>query len=365
MTLISRRQWQRLLLLALSLLLNACSTLAWYRQAAVGQLDLLSRREDLDQVIKHSSPPLSDQLRYLRAARDYASQHLALPDNGSYRSYAELQRDAAVWTLVVTPELSLQPMQWCYPLIGCQAYRGYFTEYKAVQQAHRWSLQGYDSLVLPTPAYSTLGWFDDPLLNTMLTDDWAQTAGLIFHELAHQVVYVDDDTVFNESFATWVEREGTRQWLLHRAQAEEMTQWRQNQQLQSSYFSLMNDTRAQLAALYRQPQPPAELRLGKQRLLQQLREQLAAVGLRSPEPLNNAQFAMLAVYEDGVRRFAELFQCHNGDWQQFYAAVEQRARWPSERRRQWLRENVDTAGEVCHLTRAPGQMTTSAGADYQ
>lgn len=333
--------------------------MAWYVQAARGQWDILSRRQPLEAVIAdpETRPGLVEQLSYLSQARDFASQQLALPDNDSYRSFAALEREAAVWTLVVTPALSLEPHQWCYPLVGCQSYRGYFNPNSAQAAAADWRQQGYDSLVLATPAYSTLGWFDDPILDTMLRRHDEETAGAIFHELAHQLVFVKGDTGFNESYASWVERGGVADWLNWRESQgwdtkdiasawENRTQWRQN------YYYMLQMTRDELARLYRSELAADQQQQQKQQLLEELRQRLTQAGLPVPEPLNNAQLAIIATYEDGVGRFARLFQCHNNEWPSFHAAVRTIAAWPAPRRSDWLAGVIDTPPELCQLTRA-------------
>jgi predicted aminopeptidase len=354
-----RGLWQRrvvhiVLLLGLLYLLGACSSINWYGQAARGQWDILQRREDIGELLSNPATPeeLAQQLRYLQAARQFASAQLHLPDNGSYRDYADLQRDAAVWTLVVTPELSLEPKQWCYPLVGCQSYRGYFKAHKAIQMAHRYDLQGYDALVLDTPAYSTLGWFDDPILNTMLGPYLEETAGTIFHELAHQVLYVAGDTGFNEAYATWVGRAGTRAWLENLEDDESLLAWEKRTEWRQNYYYMLQTARDELARAYNDNHDAAHKRQAKTQLFQQLRERLEAQQMPVPDPLNNAQLAIVATYEDGVKRFAKLFQCHNMDWKRFHAAAQVIAEWPAAQRQQWLQGTIDTPPEVCHLTRA-------------
>lgn len=343
-----------LFLILVLLLLGACSSINWYGQAARGQWDILQRREAIATLLEKDDldPELRAQLSYLQEARQFASTHLQLPDNGSYRDYADLEREAAVWTLIVTPELSLEPKQWCYPLVGCQSYRGYFKEHKAIQLAHRYHLQGYDSLVLDTPAYSTLGWFDDPILNTMLGHYREETAGTIFHELAHQVLYVSGDTSFNEAYATWVGRAGTRAWLRFKEDAESLLAWEKRTEWRQNYYYMLQTARDELAEAYAQNHDTPTKRRAKTQLLEQLQQRLEAQQMPVPDPLNNAQLAIVATYEDGVKRFAKLFQCHNMDWKRFHAAAQVIAEWPAAQRQQWLQGTIDTPPEVCHLTRA-------------
>lgn len=342
------------LIYCLPLLLNGCSSLAWYRQAALGQLDILQRREPIAEVIEDPATPaeLAQQLRYLQQARQFAIDYLKLPNNGSYQDFAALNRDAAVWTLIVTPSLSLSAKQWCYPLVGCQSYRGYFKEHKAIQAAHRWELQGYDALVLNTPAYSTLGWFDDPILDTMLQQHDEDTAGVIFHELAHQVLYVKGDTAFNEAYASFVERAGTRLWLQMNHEPSRLNDWEKRTLWRQNYYYMLQTARDELAQLYGGQTSMEYRQQMKQAILQTLRQNLIAQQMPVPDPLNNARLAIVATYEQGVERFQELFECHNSHWESFHHAVAILGDWPAERRHDWLEGKIDTHSEVCHLTRA-------------
>lgn len=351
-----------LVIVACIALLSGCNTLYWYGQATVGQMDLLLRRDDIDDVLNnpHTSAELAQQLRYIQDARDYASQALLLPDNGSYRCYADLEREAAIWTVIATTAFSLDPKPWCYPLVGCQGYRGYFKESAAHRLARRLEDRGHDAVVLATPAYSTLGWFDDPVLNTMLNSPLPELAGTIFHELAHQQIYLAGETDLNESFATWVERAATEQWLRSRGDDQALQQWRQRQHRRHQYNTLLMAASNDLRRLYTvgnpaQEESPPDLKQLQQRKWQrfeQLEAELLANNFSPPEPLNNAQLAIISTYEEGVQRFAALFQCNNNDWTNFYRAVEQLGQWPRERRQRWLAGNIDTPPEVCHLTRA-------------
>lgn len=203
--------------LAALTLLSGCSSVNYYSQLASGQLHLLKAREPIDRVINDPQRPatLRQQLAHAQAARTFASQHLLLPDNASYRLYADLKRPYVVWNVFATPEFSLDPITHCFPIAGCVAYRGYYSLAGARGEAALQREQHRDVFVSGVEAYSTLGWFDDPILNTMLNWGDERLASVIFHELAHQRVYVKDDTEFNESFANFVEQEGTRQWRAH------------------------------------------------------------------------------------------------------------------------------------------------------
>jgi predicted aminopeptidase len=178
---------------------SACSSLDYYKQALSGQMEVVSKREPLDEVVQSpdTPEPLRARLRTIQRMRDFASSELALPNNGSYRSYADLGRPFVVWNVFASPELSLEPMEWCYPFVGCLSYRGYFERDEAVQLAAELDGQGMEAWVGGVPAYSTLGWFDDPLLNTFVAWPEGRLAELIFHELAHQRLYLGGETEFN------------------------------------------------------------------------------------------------------------------------------------------------------------------------
>ena len=184
-------------------------------QSAQGQLSLLSKRRPISRVIDEASTPpaLRSQLQAVAAIRDFASRELGLPDNGSYRSYADVGRRFVVWNVVAAPDFSVDARQWCYPIIGCVAYRGYFVESRARRYAARLRREGLDIMVGGVAAYSTLGHFNDPVLNTMMGWNDVELASIIFHELTHQMLYVPNDSSFNEALATTVEEEGVRRWL--------------------------------------------------------------------------------------------------------------------------------------------------------
>ncbi len=201
--------------LALALFGAGCSTVDYYAQSIQGHLAVMEAARPIPEVIAdpQAPPPLKQRLERAQQIRRYASAELALPDNRSYTQYADLKRPYVVWNVFATPELSMTLKQWCYPIVGCAGYRGYFERDAAEQAAGELRAGGYEVHVSGVPAYSTLGWLPDPLLNTFIGGTEGQLAGLVFHELAHQVVFVGGDTTFNESFATAVEREGVRRWL--------------------------------------------------------------------------------------------------------------------------------------------------------
>ena len=329
------------------LLLNGCSSVSYYSQLASGQLQLLRAREPVAKVIADPSrdAKLRTHLRQSQKARNFASEHLHLPDNQSYRLYADIGRPYVVWNVFATPEFSLKPQNHCFPIAGCVAYRGYYSQSAARGEAAIQRLQGMDVSIGGVEAYSTLGWFNDPILNSMMGWGDERLATLIFHELAHQRVYVKDDTEFNESFATFVEQEGTRQWRAFRSlPPDDNKQARHRDQ----FIQLVLNTRTQLEALYALPLPPEQMRQRKVAAFEQLRAEYRQ--LRDDQwagdkrydawinaPLNNARLLPFGLYDQWVPAFAALFKQQGGDWVRFYAQVEKLGALPVEQRKAVLK----------------------------
>ena len=313
-------------------LLSGCSSVSYYGQLASGQWQLLQAREPVAKVIADPSRPqrLREQLRQSQKARTFASEHLHLPDNQSYRLYADIGRPYVVWNLFATEEFSLAPQNHCFPIAGCVAYRGYYRQGAARGAAALLRQQGLDVSIGGVEAYSTLGWFNDPIMSSMIGWGDERLATLIFHELAHQRFYVKDDTAFNESFATFVEQEGTRQWRAARRLAPlSDTTLKQREQ----FIHLILDTRERLAHLYAQPLAAEAMRRAKAAEFERLRTQYRQ--LRDSQwdgdqrydawinqPMNNARLLPFGLYDQWVPAFAALFAQEGGDWLKFYAAVE-------------------------------------------
>lgn len=314
------------------LLLNGCSSVSYYSQLAGGQLQLLRAREPVAKVVADSSrdAKLRTHLTQSQKARDFASEQLHLPDNQSYRLYADIGRPYVVWNVFATPEFSLTPQNHCFPIAGCVAYRGYYSQSAARGEAALQRLQGMDVAIGGVEAYSTLGWFNDPILNSMMGWGDERLATLIFHELAHQRFYVKDDTEFNESFATFVEQEGTRQWRAFRGlPADTDSRLKQRDQ----FIELVLETRSRLEALYAQPLPAEQMRERKAAQFERFRRDYRV--MRDSQwagdkrydawvnmPLNNARLLPFGLYDQWVPAFAALFRQVGGDWVRFYAEVE-------------------------------------------
>lgn len=347
-----------LLVLLCGLLLGGCETLSYYGHVSQGHLRVLHARQPVQQLIDdpHTDPSLRERLAASQRARDFASAQLKLPDNQSYRRYADLQRPYVVWNVFATPELSLKPIEHCFLIAGCVAYRGYYQPERAAQMAAKLKAEGNDTYVAGIEAYSTLGWFDDPLLNTLWRRTDEQVAGLIFHELAHQQVYVPHDTVFNESFASFVEQEGVRQWR----EAQGLPRCSPNDGRQRQFLALVLASRARLATLYASDLSDAEKRQGKAEEIARLRAEYAA--LRDgpwqgdarydrwfAQPLNNAVLLPFGLYDQWVPAFAAWYQAV-GDWPLFYQQVAQVATWPNLEREayltRWLAANRSASTSV-------------------
>lgn len=372
----------------LVLVLSGCSTLGYYYQSARGQLDLMAKAQDIDTLLADDATPapLKSRLRRAQAMRRFASERLALPDNDSYRRFARLERDYVVWNVFAAPELSVEPQQWCFPIVGCVAYRGYFDEADARRQARRLHKQGLDTFVAGVPAYSTLGWFDDPLPSSVIDYPETRLAALIFHELAHQVAYAKDDTVFNESFATSVEIEGVERWLVHRGRAQDIAAYRLRRRRDARVVALILAYRQQLARAYQSDRDEHWKRARKTAIIKALRRRYHELvagwdGYQGyarwfGQELNNAHFAVIAAYHDKLGAFQRLLACHDGDLALFYQAVAALADAAPAARDRALRvlesESAEPAPstdthqpEVCHdhfHTAAKGAGTARLGA---
>ena len=300
-------------------MLAGCETLAYYAQAVSGQVSLLSSTRTVSALLadKTTPPALRERLERARAIRDYASRELKLPDNGSYRSYADIGRPYAVWNVVAAPEFALEPLQSCFPVAGCVSYRGFFAQADAERHAAELRVGGYDVYVYGVAAYSTLGRFDDPLLSSFIRLPDAELARLLFHELAHQVAYVKDDSTFNESFAVTVEREGVRRWLL--ASGRGLADWLADEERRRLLVAEIQQARARLAQLYRSGIAVEAMRERKRRELEELKQKLSA-RFKDVAP-NNAFLASFATYTELVNEFEYILKENGGDLERFYAQV--------------------------------------------
>lgn len=330
-------------------LLGGCAQLGYLGQAVGGHLKLSQAARPVDQWLSQPDldPVLRERLQLSQRLRDYAVTALALPDNASYRRYADLGRPAAVWNVVAAPPFSLQLKTWCYPLMGCAGYRGYFDHEAARALAAQLQAEGWEVQVYPVPAYSTLGfgnWLGgDPLLNTFIRDGEGELAGLIFHELAHQQAYAADDTEFNESYATAVERMGARRWLAEHGSAEAAVAYERQRRRRDEFLALALRGRERLAAAYAQDLTPAAREDAKREARAAIQSDYRAwrdgpwQGWAGYDGwfarANNASFGVLAAYHGLVPAFERLFVAQGSDWAKFHAEVKRLAALPKARRR--------------------------------
>lgn len=340
------------------LLVSGCSNVGYYWQSVSGQMEIWRRERPIGEVLADPATPaaLRGKLARVLELREFASRELALPDNASYRGYADLARRYVAWTAMAAPEFSVQPVQWCFPFAGCVSYRGYFAREEAERFAAGLAAQGYDVHVGGVPAYSTLGWFADPVLNTFIDYSDAEIARLVFHELAHQVAYARDDTLFNESFAVAVEREGVRRWLARAGDPAQRERFERTQRVRAEFSALIERYRRRLDALYRTGLAPEEMRSRKRAVLADLETEYR--GLKSgwggfagydrwfvSRP-NNAQIAAVAIYTQQVPAFEALLEREGGDLQRFYAVVKTLAGLPRAERDAELAALVPARGAV-------------------
>ena len=341
--------------------LTGCADLGYYWQSVNGHLTLLNAARPVDDWLgdAQTPAPLKNRLLLAQRIRHFAVRELKLPDNPSYQRYADLHRSAVVWNVVAAPEYSLTLKTWCFPVAGCVGYRGYFSEPEARAEAQQLKGQGFEVYVHGVPAYSTLGWMNwaggDPLLSTFIGYPEGELARLVFHELAHQVAYAPGDTVFNESFATAVERLGVQRWLDARASrsSDETSQsYARFDRRRQQFRALALGTRRELARIYEgkealahDPQAQAAL---KTIAIQSFRDKYAQLkaewdGYAGYDPwvarANNASFGAQAAYDDLVPGFEALFEREGRDWQRFYDAVNRLARLPRDERHAILNIN--------------------------
>jgi predicted aminopeptidase len=335
-----------------------CANLGYYFQAIKGHMDLVRRAQPIAEVLDNPQVPveLKTKLATARRIREYASRELALPANGSYFRYADLERPYAVWNVFATAELSIQPQQWCFLIAGCTSYRGFFSLARADLFGDELRNQGRDVYVGGVPAYSTLGWFDDPVLNTFIHYPESEIARLIFHELAHQVVYVRDDSMFNESFATAVEQEGVRRWLTDYGSAEGQAAFELMQERKQGFFDLIQRYRERLAALYASSLSDEQKRAEKARVLAELQGDYRALKSQwggfagfdrwFAQKVNNAQIASVAVYTHWVPAFQALLKQQGSDLALFYDAVKALAVLSQYERTSRLKELAENKTEL-------------------
>ena len=333
--------------------LSGCVNLPYYAQAVDGHIDVLRRSQPIQTIIADpdTDANLKRTLTKVLTLRKFASQELKLPDNKSYTRYADIKRPYAVWNVFAAPELSIKLKKWCFIKAGCVSYRGFFSQTEAERFAEKLRNDGYDVHVGGVRAYSTLGWFNDPVLNTFIGYSELELARLIFHELAHQVAYAPGDTVFNESFATVVEQEGIKRWLVKKKATSKYAAYKAKLRRQATFNALVSHHRNRLAMLYSSSKSEAQKRAGKAYILNDLQEQFSLLKTSRAEfnsynrwftqPINNALLATVSIYTQLLPAFEALLAQQNGDMTAFFKVVKEISKLPKEKRTSILKMAVD------------------------
>jgi predicted aminopeptidase len=356
-----------LLLVVVVTAVSGCQTIGFYAQAAKGQFQIFAHQEVIDKLVADpkTPAPLRQQLRLIEQLRAFAKDQLKLPVDGNYRKYVDVHRPYVVWNVQAAPQFSLQPRTWWYPLVGSLEYRGYFSERGARKYAARIVKKGDDVYVDGVEAYSTLGWFKDPVLNTFIDRSEPELAEVIFHELGHRRVFARGDTDFNEAYATTVGQEGARRWLRASGKTNLLERYAVALQRNDQFVHLIMSTREQLEKVYGDtldkdgkvraakvpPLPPARLKEAKQRVFTGLRSQYEQLKISwggysgyddwFAHELNNAQLNTIANYYDFLPAFKRLLELNGGDMEKFYQEVERLSKMDKDTRHQWLRDLAD------------------------
>ena len=342
----------RLLAVSMLVFVTACSSVSYYTQAVVGQLSILSKRKSLDRLIADEATheTLRNRLHFIQSVLAFADEN-GLPVNGAYSAYVDTGRAYVVWNVFAAPTFSTELKRFCYPMVGCLAYKGFFAEQAARDYARSLADEGMDVYVGGVAAYSTRGWFDDPVLNTFIARSDERLAALLFHELAHRVVFVKGDTQFNESFATTVERTLLRQWLTERGQPSVFDAYLEDEAKRQETIALITKARSALAEIYASDEKASVRRKSKHERLQQLQNEYAELeqtwGAQGPyagwmaQPINNAQLGTVAIYHELVPQFEALLAT-SGNLRAFLEEVKVLAKQPNEVREQRLMAEAES-----------------------
>jgi predicted aminopeptidase len=361
-----REYFMRLLIsIPLLLLLSGCADIGYYWHSASGHLDLMNQRVDIDELLADDDldSNLRARLLLVQDIRRFSTEQLHLPANGSYNSYVALQQPYVIQNLFAAPEFSTRLHQWCYPVIGCASYRGYYDEPRLLAYVDRLQSQGLEVHVGRVPAYSTLGWFDDPVLSSFI--DWPdyRLAGLLFHELTHQQIYIDDDTTFNESLASAVQQVGTELWLQSSNQSEALSEFRRWLIYRDEAIALIVATRTELDAIYASDMTDVEKRARKAQQFQQARNEHDNIASRHgiaggfktwfADGLNNAKIGSVAAYNSRLNAFVHILDVLAVDFPAFYRYVEELSELERDPRNQCLdawEQDVEPNKETCPIT---------------
>jgi len=357
---------RRLFSIPLLLLLCGCADIGYYWHSADGHLRLMQQRVDIDELLADDAldASLRERLMLVQEIRQFSIDALDLPANGSYRSYVELQQPWVIQNLFAAPEFSTRLHQWCYPFIGCASYRGYYDESRLLAYVAELQSQGLEVYVGQVPAYSTLGWFDDPVLSSFI--DWPdyRLAGLIFHELTHQRIYIDDDTTFNESLASAVEQAGTELWLQSRNERETLAEFSRWLAYRDEVIELIEVTRGRLTSLYESDLDDAEKRERKARQFDSARTEHDSIAARHgisggfgpwfASELNNARIGSVAAYNSRLQAFLYMLDDSENDFTAFYLYVDRIAKLDRNDRDRCLDAWQQQAQNVAGICPAPG-----------
>lgn len=332
-----------------------CSSVGYYSQAISGHLKLMRARQPVAELLasNDTDAELRTKLQTLVDARQFAAEQLHLPKNDSYSTYAETGRRYVTWNVIAAAEFSVQARTWCFPVAGCVNYRGYFAEADAESYADGLKSEDYDVTIGGAAAYSTLGWFDDPVLDTMLRGDDIRYVGTLFHELSHQLLYIKDDSNYNEAFASFVEQEGMRIWLHNRGEVQRIDEYNARLQRSEQFAGLLRSTRAELQTLYAKEMPAEAMRLAKAQVFKGMRvsyEKLkkswqgyAGYDSWFARPLNNARLVSVSTYRRYIPAFSAMFRETGEDLEAFYALAKSIARLPADKRREKIDAYLDSA----------------------
>jgi len=342
-------------ILLVVLILSGCAELKYYGHVVSGQFEVISKRRPILEVIEDpkTNPEVVQKLKAVERMHDFAIRDLHLPDTDSFRSYSDLGRPYVLWNVFATPELSLATKQWCYPFFGCLGYRSYFEKAYAESIALELEQQGWDVHIAASPAYSTRGFFADPIYNPMLRYDDVTLAGILFHELAHEKIFFKNDSELNESFAVSVQNEGIKRWLAYEQQPQYYSEYIIAQQRDKQFVALLLRYREKLKNLYQSTKTDNEKRQRKKQILKALRiayfkirkewDDYAGYDHWFTKPLNNARLAPVGTYQGHVAAFAALLKKHDGNLPDFYSHAERLSELPAGERREQLLEilNLD------------------------
>lgn len=343
-------------LLSLNLGLGVgCSSVGYYSQAISGHLKLMRARQPVAELLSSNDTDaeLREKLQTLVDARQFAAEQLHLPQNDSYSTYAETGRRYVTWNVIAAAEFSVQARTWCFPVAGCVNYRGYFAEADAESYADGLKNEDYDVTIGGAAAYSTLGWFDDPLLDTMLRGGDIRYVGTLFHELSHQLLYIKDDSNYNEAFASFVEQEGMRIWLRDRGEMQRIDKYNARLQRSEQFAGLLRSTRAELQTLYAKDMSAKDMRMAKAQAFKGMRvryEKLkkswqgyAGYDAWFALPLNNARLVSVSTYRRYIPAFAAMYREAGEDLEAFYTLAKSIARLPADKRRKQIDAYLDSA----------------------